>query len=102
MQNYSLSKHLIQPLEARLNHPISNVYSNFRDFARKSLTDGGSEENIIGTRDLDVGVILSRTDLQSASMLSKWCGEVISSHNIQTQASKLGVMLLMFKLMRVG
>ena len=102
MQSYSLARHLIQPLEARFDNRISNVYSSFRDYARRALGAGNTEERVLGTRDLDAGVILSSTDHNSASMLSKWCGEAISSCGIQSQASKLGTMLLMHKLMRVS
>ena len=100
-QNISLSMHYIQPLEGPHSDPISKVYSSFRDLARQTLADGGSDCRVLGSRDLDAGVILGIADPQSTSMLSTWVGQVVSSYGMQSMASKLGLMNLMFKLMRV-
>ena len=94
--------HLIQPLEKPHDNPISNVYSEFRNDAREALADGAPVSAVLGPPELDAGAVLSDGDYASAGELSRWAGQLVSSRDELSIASKLGIMFLIFKFMRVS
>ena len=101
-RDFSLPIYLIQPLEKAHDEPHSTLYSHFRESTRLKLAFGGSVDRLLGSSGLDAGVALSRSDWQSASELSRWTTQVISSlGGPLALAPKLGQMYLQFRLMRV-
>lgn len=98
----SLPAHFIQPRAQRHDSPISKVYSSFREFAQQAIANGESDRRVLGSFELNAGVIFSNGDFKTASFLSQWAGQVVSAWGLQSLAPKLGMMYMLFMLMRVG
>lgn len=94
--------HMVQPPQRFHNDPLSNVYTFFRDYARKMIADGESIEKIPGSADTDEVIELSHPNSTSASELSRWASAVISAYSTSSLARRLGAVHVYMKMMNVS
>ena len=81
---------------------MSKVFSTFQDFARQAIAEGQSDSRVLGSFELNTGVIFSNSNFENASFLSQWAEQVVSAWGLQSLAPKVGAMYILFKLMRVS
>lgn len=102
IQNTSIPVHFFQPSAKSHDSPMSKVFSTFQDFARQAIAEGQSDSRVLGSFELNTGVIFSNSNFEHASFLSQWAEQVVSALGLQSLAPKIGAMYILFKLMRVS
>ena len=102
IQNTLIPVQFFQPSAKSHDSPMSKVVSTFQDFARQAIAEGQSDSRVLGSFELNTGVIFSNSNFENASFLSQWAEQVVSALGIQSLAPKIGAMYVVFKLMRVS
>ena len=102
LRDVSLPIYMVQPLHKPHDDPVSNIYTSFRDYARLAIANGASIDKILGSPDLDAGADLSKGDSMSASKLSRWASQVVSSYGGLSLATRLAAIQLHMTFMRVS
>lgn len=97
----SVPAYLIQPLWQSEDSPLSRVYVQFRDAARKMIADGTPLEQILGPDLINVDLFFRARQGTEAHTVSSWACEVTKRFSTISLVMRLALAMHFTYLMRV-
>lgn len=93
--------HLIQPLTYTDNQVLSRAYSSFLIHQRQELSRGKPVASLVGRGHVDVSALVGEEGLNSADPISRFIASLLSTFGLTRLPEKLGIMHLLYVLLRV-